>query len=93
MPSVVAAAARGAAEPCWVRLVGGVEGDGPLRADGWGGAVLDRGGGVPAQAGVAAMLVVVIGEEPLAERAGVGLAAEPVGDTGAYFNVLNAASE
>ena len=64
-------------EPGWVGLVGGVEGGAALGADLVGGAVVDRGWGVPADPGVAVLVVVVV-EERLAEGTGVGEAAEPV---------------
>ena len=72
--------------------VGRVQGELALSADLAGGAVVDAGGGVQPDAGVA-VLVVVVGEELLGERAGVGQGPEALGKTGAYFSVLNAASE
>ena len=60
-----------AAEPVGVGGVGRVQGGGAAGADLLGGAVVHRGGGVPADAGVA-VLGVVVGEEPVAEGAGVG---------------------
>ena len=50
--------------------VGGVENDLALRADGGGAAVVDVGGGVEPDAGVAVLVVVVI-EERVAEPSGV----------------------
>jgi hypothetical protein len=51
-----------------------------------------RGRGVQTETGVP-VRVVVVGEELLAERAGISQAAEPVGKTGANWSVLNADSE
>ena len=71
--------------------VGSVQGGLALGADLGGGAVVDAGGGVQPDPGMA-VLVVVVGEELLGERAGVGQRPEALGKTGAYFSVLNAAS-
>ena len=76
--------------PGEVRRVGGVQGCPALAADLTGGAVLDRGGGVQADAAVA-VLVVVVAEEAFAERAGIGQGSEVTGERRAYFRVLDAA--
>ena len=65
-------------EPGRVCRVGGVERLGPLVPDLGGGAVVDRGGGVQADAGVTVHVVVVV-EERGAEPAGVLDRAEPAG--------------
>ena len=57
-----------------------------------GGAVVDRGRGVQADPGMA-VLVVVVGEEDVAECACVVQGGEGAGKTGQYLRVLNAASE
>jgi hypothetical protein len=56
------------------------------------GVEVDRRRGVHADPGVA-MLMVVGGEEPLAERAGVGERPEPVREVGHILEGLNCASE
>ena len=76
------------AEALGVGGVGGVQGGLALGADLAGGAEVDAGWGVQPDAGVA----VLVGEEPLRERAGVGQGPEALGEDGAYFKVLNAAS-
>ena len=62
--------------------VGAVENDGSLLAHSSGSPVVDVGGGVEPDAGVAVVVVVPV-EEPAAEGVGVGVAAEPVGELGA----------
>ena len=74
-------------EPGGVGGVGGVEGRGALGADLVGGAVVDRGGGVQADAGVT-MDVVVVLEERGAERAGVVDRPEPNGERRAVLEGL-----
>lgn len=68
-------------EPVGVGGVGVAEGLLALWADLRGGAVVHRCRGVQADAGVA-VLVVVVGEELLAERARVCGGSEPVGEGG-----------
>ena len=75
------------AEPGRVGGVGGVEGLGPLGADLGGRAVVDRGRRVVADARVP-VLVVVVGEERLAERPGVLDAAEALGEGRAVLEGL-----
>ena len=79
------------AEPDRVRGVGGVEDLGPLGPYLVGGAVVHRGRRVVADARVA-VVVVVVGEERLAERPSVLDAAEVCGEAGQYLRVLNWAS-
>jgi hypothetical protein len=67
------------AEPGGVGGVGGVEGELALGAHLDGGAVVDRCRCVVADAGVA-VVVVVVGEERLAERPGVFDATEALGE-------------
>jgi len=67
--------------------IGGVQGGGALGADLTGGAVVDRGGGVQADAAVP-VLVVVVGEERLAERSGVGQGPEAAGEGRAVLQRL-----
>ena len=74
-------------EPLRVGGVGLGEHGGPLLADGVGVPVVDVGGGVHADPGVA-VGVVVPGEEPDQERAGVFEAAEPVGELGSVLQGL-----
>ena len=71
--------------------VGGVEGTGPFGADLDGGAVVERGGGVEADAGVA-VLVVVVGEERFAEGPASWIEPKLPGNAGQYSRVLNPAS-
>ena len=78
-------------EPRGVCVVGGRQGDRPVRTNSAGSAVMHRGRSVQPDAGVA-VFVVVVAEERLAEHAGVGQRTEPVRKH-RYFNVLNAASE
>ena len=80
-------AAGAVAEPGRVGGVGGVEGLGPLGADLCGRAVVDRGRRVLADARVA-VVVVVVGEERLAERPGVGDGAEALGEARAVLERL-----
>jgi hypothetical protein len=61
--------------------VGSVEHDSPLGPDLFGPPVVDIGGGVEADPGVA-VVGVIPAEEPPAERQGVLVAAEPLGELG-----------
>ena len=60
--------------------VGLVEDFLPVGADGYGGAVVDRGGRVQADSGMPVVVIVVV-EESVAEGAGVGQGAESVRET------------
>ena len=79
-------------EPRGVCVVGGRQGDRPVRTNSAGSAVMHRGRSVQPDAGVA-VFVVVVAEERLAEHAASASVPNRSGNTGAYFNVLNAASE
>ena len=72
-------------------VVGGGEDVGPFGLEIASSAVVDVGGGVQAQGGVA-VDVVVVPEEGVAEGLGVGEAAEVVMEAGRYSSVLNWAS-
>ena len=78
-------------EPGRVGLVGRGQGHLALLADRRGGAEVDRRGGVQPDPAVA-VLMVVVGEERLAERPGIGQGPERAGKIGAYLRVLKAAS-
>ena len=70
-----------AVEPLGVSGVGAVERGLALRTDLDGGAEVDRGGGVHADPGMAVIVIVGV-EESVAERAGIGQTAEPLGEVG-----------
>ena len=74
-------------EPLGVGGVGGLQHPGPLGADLLGPAVVEVGGGVEPDPGVA-MLGVVPAEEPGAEAVGVLIGAEPVGELGPLLEGL-----
>lgn len=75
------------AEPFRSGRVGGVEGLLAQCTDVAGGAVVNRGGGVQPDPGVA-VFVVVVAEEPLAERARVGQRTETPGEDGRVLEGL-----
>ena len=81
----------GRREPLGVAGVGGGEDVGAVGADLLGSSEVDGRGGVQPETGVA-VLVAVVGEELVAERAGVVDDVEVVGEAGQYLRVLNAAS-
>ena len=74
-------------EPSGVGGVGVVEDLLPVRLDGLGAAVMNRGGGVQPDAGMA-VFVVVVGEEDVAEGAGVVDGPELSGEGGTVFQSL-----
>ena len=79
-------------DPVGVGGVGGGQDLGPGRADGADAVVVDVGGSVHPDPGVA-VLVVVPAVEGLAEVAGAWIEPNRPGKLGRYFRVLNWASE